>query len=452
MKLQFLGATGTVTGSKYLLESSGKRILIDCGLFQGLKELRLRNWSSLPIDPRSIDAVILTHAHLDHSGYIPLLVKNGFKGHIYCTHATLELCKLLLPDSGFLQEDDARRANKYSYSKHKPALALYTEEDANRSLEQFVAMDFNKVYHLNDNLSFKFRPAGHILGAAFVRIEDVNTSITFSGDLGRQNDPVMFKPEPLEDSDYIVVESTYGNRVHDSESLLNEITELINKTSKRGGSVLIPSFAVGRAQSILYYIFKLKRSGRIADLPVYIDSPMATSATEIFNKYHLEHKLNPKETQAVCDGAHYVQNREESMRVTASAMPSIIISASGMATGGRVLHHLKTMVGDYRNTILFAGYQAEGTRGRNLVEGAKTVRIHGEDFKVKAEIDCLDNASAHADYQEILTWLRTMPSAPKQVFVTHGEPESAIAMRDHIDQELMWKAIVPEYLSTYQLV
>ncbi len=451
MKIQFLGATGTVTGSKYLLESRGKKILIDCGLFQGLKELRLRNWSSLPVDPRSIDAVILTHAHLDHSGYIPLLVRNGFKGRIYCSPATKELCQLLLPDSGFIQEDDARRANKYSYSKHKPALALYTEEDANRSLEHFTTLEFDKTYHIDEKIFFKFRPAGHILGAAFVRIDDGNTSITFSGDVGRQDDPIMFKPAKLEDSDYIVVESTYGNRLHDSASLLDEIAEIVNKTSKRGGSVLIPSFAVGRAQSILYYIFKLKRSGRIPDLPVYVDSPMATSATEIFNKYHLEHKLNPKETQAVCDGAHYVKDREESKRVSASAMPSIIISASGMATGGRVLHHLKTMIGDYRNTILFAGFQAEGTRGRDLVLGAKTIRMHGEDFKVKAEIHCLDSASAHADYQEVLTWLRTMPGAPKQIFVTHGEPSSAAAMCEHIDRELMWKAVVPEYLSSYNL-
>jgi len=451
MRLQFLGATGTVTGSKYLLEAHGKRLLIDCGLFQGLKELRLRNWASLPIDPRSIDAVILTHAHLDHSGYIPLLVKNGFKGNIYCSHATYDLCRILLPDSGFLQEDDARRANKYSYSKHKPALALYTEADAQHSLEQFVPLNYQQKYHIANKIFFKLKPAGHILGVSFVRIDDGNTSVTFSGDVGRLNDPVMFKPEPLEESDYIVVESTYGNRLHDPEGVQNEIAEIINKTSHRGGSILIPSFAVGRAQSILYYIFKLQKSNRIPNLPVYVDSPMATSATEIFEKYHIEHKLNPKETKAVCDIAHYVQDKEESKRVSASAMPSIIISASGMATGGRVLHHLKTMLGNHRNTILFAGYQAEGTRGKDLVQGAKTIRIHGQDYKVKADIACLDNASAHADYQELITWLRTHHGAPKQIFVTHGEPDSATAMREHIERELMWQAVLPGYLETYNL-
>ncbi len=451
MKIKFLGATQSVTGSKTLVEAHGKRVLVDCGLFQGLKELRLMNWASLPVDPRSIDAVLLTHAHLDHSGYIPLLVKNGFRGTIYCSHATFDLCKILLPDSGFLQEDDARRANKYSYSKHKPALALYTEADAQRSLEYFVPVDFDKTYHLDQKLFFKFRPAGHILGAAFIRVDDKQTSISFSGDIGRLNDPVMFKPASLEDSDYIVVESTYGDRLHDDSKLLDEIADIVNKTAHRGGSVLIPSFAVGRTQSILYYLYKLKRSNRIPNLPVYVDSPMATSATEVFEKYHLEHKLNPKETKAVCEMAIYTQNKEDSKRISAPAMPSVIVSASGMATGGRVLHHLKTMLGNHKNSILFAGFQALGTRGRDLVSGAKAIKIHGEEFKVKADVYCLDNASAHADYKELLSWLRTFPGAPRKIFVNHGEPEARIAMKQHIEEELMWQVELPDYLITYDL-
>ncbi len=451
MKLSFLGATQTVTGSKYLLESRGKRILIDCGLFQGLKELRLRNWSSLPIDPRSIDAVILTHAHLDHSGYLPLLVKNGFRGNIYCTAATRDLCEILLVDSGFLQEEDARRANKYSYSKHKPALALYTEADAHRALEHFVALDFEKTYHIDNKIFFKFRPAGHILGAAFVRIDDTNTSITFSGDIGRQEDPLMFKPASLEDSDYVVVESTYGDRLHSQDKVEDELATIITESSRRGGSILIASFAVGRAQSILYYIHKLQSLKRIPELPVYLDSPMATSATELFCKYHLEHKLNAKESREVCDTASYIQNKEESKRISNPSLPSIIISASGMATGGRILHHLKTMLPNHRNSIVFAGFQAAGTRGRDLVEGAKEIRIHGENYKVRAKIHCLDSASAHADYKELLVWLRTFPGAPKQTFITHGEESASAALQEQIETEFAWHCTVPKYLSSYEL-
>lgn len=445
MKLTFLGATGTVTGSKYLLEDGRQKILIDCGLFQGLKELRLRNWEKLPVDPARIDAVILTHAHIDHSGYLPLLVKNGFKGPVYTSEATADLCKILLPDSAHLHEEDAERANRYGYSKHKPALPLYKQADARKALEHFKPVDFGKEYPLGGFLSFSMTHAGHILGAACVRISDGQTSIVFSGDLGRPQDPIIQAPAHIEKADYLVLESTYGDRLHDKSDPLDKMADIITTTAARGGVIIIPSFAVGRAQAILYYLHELKKSRRIPDIPVFLDSPMAINATNLWQKHHSEHRLSKQQCAQVCSVAKYVHTPEESKALDSLSMPCIIISASGMATGGRVLHHLKHYIGDHKNTILFAGYQAAGTRGARLVHHETEIKIHGHLYPVRAQVDALNALSAHADYQEILGWLRHFRKQPRKTFLVHGEPEAASSLKFKIEEHLDWNVEIPEY-------
>ncbi len=445
MKLTFLGATETVTGSKYLLEHEDKKVLIDCGLFQGRKELRLRNWDVPPVDPHKLNAIILTHAHLDHSGYIPKIVKNGFTGHIYCSDATFDLCKILLPDSGHIQEEDAEQANRHGYSKHHPALPLYTEKDARDCLQYFKPVSFGQPHSLNDELTFTLHRAGHILGAAFVRISDSQTSILFSGDLGRLHNPVMKPPAKIQDADYLVVESTYGNRLHDKDDPTEDIGRIVRETAAKGGTVVVPAFAVGRAQEILYHLYILKSEKRIPNIPVYLDSPMAINATDLLHKYMNDHRLSPEECADVCGVARYLHTANDSKSLNSNVMPKVIISASGMATGGRVLHHLKNYLGDERNTILFAGYQAAGTRGDRLVRGEKEIKIHGQMWPVKARIENLHNVSAHADYAEMLTWLENFRAAPRKVFITHGEVTAANSLKQKIEEKFGWNAIIPTY-------
>jgi metallo-beta-lactamase family protein len=457
MKLTFLGATGTVTGSKYLLTSkteSGelKRILIDCGLFQGLKQLRLRNWAKLPINPADVDAVVLTHAHIDHSGYLPLFVKNGFSGKVYCSEATRDLCEVLLLDSAHLQEEEAKYANKSGFSKHNPALPLYTQEDAQKALTLLTTVDYEQDVDLGDSLILRLSPSGHILGSTFVRIHNKKTSIVFSGDIGRPNDILMKAPVRIKQADYLVLESTYGNRLHEHADPKIKLAEIINRTVNRKGVVVIPVFAVGRAQELLYYIHLLKSSGAIAnDTPVYLNSPMAVDATAIFNHYRGEHRLNPEQSHALCHTAHMVNGIEESKRLNESKGPMIILSASGMATGGRVVHHLKAFVSDAKNTILFVGFQATGTRGAAMLAGVESIKIHGEYIPIRADVEYLPNLSAHADYSEIIDWLTGFETPPKQTFITHGEPVAADAMRLHIEEQLHWQVVVPDYLETMTL-
>jgi metallo-beta-lactamase family protein len=452
VELRFLGATGTVTGSKYLIEHNGFRLLVDCGLFQGLKELRLRNWADIPVAPDSLDAVILTHAHLDHSGYLPLLVKRGFSGPVYCSTGTHDLCSILLPDSGYLQEADAERANRYSYTKHKPAKPLYTEEEARFSLRQFSPAEIGTPHRLADDLTFTLERSGHILGSSFVRISAGGTSIVFSGDLGRPDDPVMKPPSAIRDADYLVLESTYGNRLHEDGDPSAQLGEIIRKTVGRGGTVIIPAFAVGRTQGVLFHIWDLKEKGLIPDLPVFLDSPMAIDATRLLDRHRADHRLKKKRCGEVSRIARYVNTADESRALDGSnAVPSVIISASGMATGGRVLHHLKHFIGDPRNTILFTGFQAAGTRGARLINGEQEIKIHGKMWPVRAEVDVLHNMSAHADYDEIIDWLGNFDAPPRRTFITHGEPEAAAALRDRIDEQLGWSVVVPEYLDRADL-
>lgn len=451
MELQFLGATGTVTGSKYLLRHRGASVLVDCGLFQGFKQLRLRNWAALPVAASSIDAVILTHAHIDHSGYLPLLAKQGFKGKVYCSEATHELCSILLPDSGYLQEEEAEYANRRGFSKHHPALPLYTREDAVRCLRQFEPQPFGTDWSPASGLTANLAPSGHMLGSAFVRMDDGSRSILFSGDIGRPNDLVLAAPARVPGADYLVVESTYGNRLHETSDPLIKLGEVINRTAARGGVVVIPAFAVGRAQNLMYCIHLLKKRGIIHNLPVYLNSPMAANATRIYHQHRDEHRLTPEQCDAMCHAATIIKTPDESRALNAKHGPMVIIAASGMATGGRVVHHLKAFAPDQRNTILFAGFQAGGTRGATIVGGATSVRIHGQDVPIRAEVASLDNLSAHADATEIVQWMRGFSTVPGQTFITHGEPVAADAMRQRIERELGWSCRVPEYLESVSL-
>lgn len=451
MQITFLGGVGTVTGSKYLVEAGQTRVLVDCGLFQGYKQLRLRNWEPPPLDPAALSAVILTHAHIDHSGYLPVLIRNGFTGPIFCTAATKDLCAILLPDSGFLFERDAEFANRHGFSKHRPALPLFTQAEAEESLAQFAPLPFETDKALSGDLRLRFIPSGHILGSAFVQLTRGNTTLVFSGDLGRPHSATMIDPAVVRRADYLVIELTYGDRKHESVDPEDKLAEIIVQTAARGGVVLIPAFAVGRAQTILYHLYRLKAARRIPDLPVFLDSPMAIDAEGVFRAHAGEHRLSPAECRAMCAVAHEVRDAEGSKALDQNGIPKVIISASGMATGGRVLHHLKIFAPDRRNTILFTGFQAGGTRGAALVAGATAIKMHGQYVPVHAEIANLHMLSAHADADEIMAWLRNFEAPPRLTFVTHGEPAAADALRHRIEEELGWACRVPGYKDSAEL-
>ncbi len=460
--IQFLGATRTVTGSKHMIEAGGYRVLVDCGLFQGLKELRLRNWEPFPITPASINAVILTHAHIDHTGYLPRLVRDGFDGSVYATPATVELARIMLPDSARLQEEDASYFNKTGKSKHSPALPLYSEKDANHSLRKLRPVAYHRHVELTPKIGFEFVTAGHILGSSFVKLEvecsdGSRKKLVLTGDIGRYNEPIINDPEAVEEADYLVIESTYGNREHPDYDVKARLAEIINQTAERKGHVLIPAFAVGRTQQLLYLIRELENEERIPVLSVFVDSPMAVSATKLYLRHKEDHdiamkdlldeRLNPLATRRF----NLAKSIQDSKNVSAQEESSIVISASGMATGGRILHHLRRRLPDERNTIIFVGFQAEGTRGRRLVDGEKEIKIFGEMIPVNAHIETLQNLSAHADNREILQWLGGFKRAPECVFLVHGEMDAAESMRDKIVEKFGWKVEIPEYLQKYEL-
>ncbi len=451
MDVGFHGATGTVTGSKYLVSNGKRRVLVDCGLFQGIKENRLRNWAPPPFDPATVNAVVLTHAHLDHTGYLPVLIKRGFDGPVYCTAATKELAAILLPDSGYLQEEEARFRNKYGTTKHDPALPLYTQEEAERSIRFLKPVPFESSVELGEKISFTFTRAGHILGSACVHVKNAGKSLVFSGDVGRPNEPVMRAPEPIRHADYLVVESTYGNRLHETENPKELLAAVIDRTVNRRGVVVIPSFAVGRSTTVLHLLAELLEDGKIPDVPIYLNSPMAIDATEVYCEHHLEHRLTEEECRDIYRTAEFVRSKDASKALNTNVGPAVIISASGMAEGGRVLHHLRTLLPDARNTVLFVGFQAPGTRGEALVNGVETVKIHGDQVPVRAEIVVLHNLSAHADWKEMVTWLRAMEQPPHRTFVTHGEPEAAQAFQQHLKEELGWDSEIPAYMERVKL-
>jgi metallo-beta-lactamase family protein len=451
VRMSFLGASGTVTGSQYLLEAAGRRVLVDCGLFQGYKQLRLRNWEKPVYDPATIDAVLLTHAHLDHSGWLPRLARGGFRGPVYCTAGTRELCGILLPDSAHLQEEDAAFANRHGISKHKPALPLYTAADAATALELLVPRTFGTVFEPAPGIRATLHPAGHLLGAAFVHIEASGITLTFSGDLGRADDPMMKPPASPPSSDFLVMESTYGDRLHPQNDALQDLGEGLAPAIARGGVVVIPAFAVGRTQALLLLLSRLKARRAIPDVPVFVDSPMAIDTTEIYRRFHHEHRISAEECREVCRAATMVTTAEGSKALDARRGPMIVISASGMATGGRVLHHLKAFAGEPRNLILLAGFQAAGTRGASLLNGAKMLRIHGQEISIRAQVAQLASASAHADANELLGWMRALPTPPRKTFVTHGEPGASDALRQRIERELGWEVELPEHQSSHSL-
>lgn len=436
--LSFLGGAGTVTGSKYLLTHGRRRILIDCGLFQGMKALRSMNWEQLPVDPASIDTVLLTHAHIDHSGYLPALIRDGFEGPIWCTSATAELARLLLPDSGRLHEEDAAYANRKGYSRHHPALPLYTEADAERSLQHLRPLRFGQVLDLRDGISASFSHAGHILGAASVRVQVGDRAILFSGDLGRYDDLLMRDPSDAPAADWLVMESTYGDRLHPDDDPTDELAHAISRTIGRGGSVIIPAFAVGRAQLLLHVIAQLKARNAIPDAPVFLNSPMAVDTTALYRRFAQGHRLDDLQLKAMAGVAKMVRSMEESKALNRNRMPSIIVSASGMATGGRVLHHIAAMGPDPRSTIVLVGYQSPGTRGADLQAGKRTLRMFGGEVTIRADVVSLSGLSAHGDADDLMRWAGSMPGKPQQAFLVHGEASASAALATRLRSELQW--------------
>ena len=479
--ITFLGAAQTVTGSKYVLDTGTSKVLVDAGLFQGLKELRERNWQNLPIPAREIDAIVLTHAHLDHCGYLPRLVSQGFRGRVFCTAGTKDLCRLVLPDSGRIQEEDAANANRHRYSRHEVALPLYTEADAFNAVSLLQPVGYDRPVPLSDGVEVEFISAGHLLGSAYARFRTGGKTILFGGDLGRFNRPVLPDPTTVEHADYLLVESTYGNRIHDQDDDGEQFAALIRETSERGGKMIIPAFAIGRVEELLYWIKRLEEAKRIPVLPVFVDSPMAVDALARYTErlHELDPELQPEKVDDVAPhgpAAHQPQERrkrqalqerevcafctrrfrtiasaQESKELTASKMPAVVISASGMATGGRVLHHLKAALPDPRNTVVFAGFQAEGTRGRRLVDGEREVKIHGQLVPVNARIARLDSMSAHADAGEILRWLKGFKAPPTRTFLVHGEPPAMQALQSRITHELSWDVHAPQWLERADL-
>ncbi len=457
LTLRCLGAANTVTGSKHLLESGDRRILVDCGLFQGVKAWRELNWSRPPVDPESIDAVVLTHAHLDHTGYLPRLVRDGFRGPIVCTRATAAVADIILRDSAMLQERDAAFLNKHHATKHHPALPLYDTRDAERALDLFTTRPFGRVVDVpgfdssEGGPTVLFRRAGHILGAATVELVWQGRRIVFSGDLGRYDDPLMLDPEPVPAADYLVIESTYGDRLHERVDPADALAEAVNATVERGGTVVIPAFAVGRTQTLLYHLWRRREAGRLADVPIYLDSPMAINASDLLRTHQSDHRLAPQVYEGMCAMATYAREVEESMAISASRDPKVVISASGMASGGRVLHHLRAFGPDPRNTIMVTGYQVPGTRGRSIAEGEHFLKIFGEWIPINAQVVNLRMLSAHADADELMRWASGFTSAPRRTFVVHGEPQAADTLRRRIDREFGWPATVPRMNQLFTL-
>jgi metallo-beta-lactamase family protein len=445
VEIRFLGAAGTVTGSRHLVQADGKRVLVDCGLFQGVKELRERNREPFAVAPATIDAVVLTHAHLDHSGWLPVLVREGYAGPVYCTAATRDLCEILLADSAHLQEEEAGFANRHGYSKHRPALPLYTARDAAVAVERLEVVPWEEEVPVAAGITARFTPVGHIPGAASVRLSSAEGAVVLSGDLGRPGDPLLADPAPPQAGDWLVLESTYGDRLHPGGDPADEIAAVVDRTAGRGGIVVVPAFAVGRAQEVAYQLHRLMEGGRIPRLPVFLDSPMASRAIAVACEHPEAMRLTTAECREVTAFLRVAETVKESKAIDAMRVPSIVISASGMATGGRVLHHLKALAPDPRNTVLFAGYQAPGTRGAEMLAGAREVKIHGEWVDVRAEVARIENLSAHADQGELIAWAERMEPRPRTIFLVHGEPAAADALRVRLRDRLGVDCVVPRH-------
>jgi metallo-beta-lactamase family protein len=463
IKLQFLGAAGTVTGSKHLVEADGTRVLVDCGLFQGQRELRERNWERLPVAPESIDAVVLTHAHLDHSGYLPRLLRDGFRGRVIGTPATADLAEILLADAGRLQEEEASYRNEIGATRFRPALPLFTEDEGIAAAERIQKVDFDEPFTPAPGFAATYRTAGHLLGAAHLELVVGNggrhTRLLFSGDVGRYGAPILDDPTPIgrPDPDIVVVESTYGDRLHSTEPIGDQVERVVREAVERGGAIVVPAFSVGRTQDLMYHLTELERAGRIPRLPVYIDSPMGIAATKVYRRHPEEFDDAMEELVTGGDSPlkggrfRFTKSRGESKAINALPGPLVIIAGSGMLTGGRVLHHLLQRLPDPRSTLLFVGYQSEGTRGRQLLDGAVSVRVFGRDVPVRARIARIDGLSGHADANELMRWLGTAEGAPERTFVVHGEPGPAAALAERMRGERGWRVSVPRHLESYEL-
>jgi len=449
MKITFFGAVEEVTGSRYLIEQEDTKILVECGLFQGEKELTKRNWEKFPVDPKSIDAIVLTHAHIDHTGYIPLLVKNGFKGPIYCSRGTFSLSAILLVDSGHLQEEEAKHSRDGD-EDHPHVQPLYTVRDAQNALTLFHAVDYDTELRIG-SLRVTLIASYHILGASFVIVSDGKETLTFSGDLGRPDDLIMKTPPYLKHTDYLVLESTYGDRLHATADPMKELAAVVNETVKKGGILVMPCFAVGRTQTMLYCLYQLRQKNAIPDVPIYLDSPMAIAVTELFCDFGGEHTLSPAECKETFAIATYMRTAEDSKKLDHLNHPAIIIAGSGMADGGRVVYHLQHYVDDPKNTILFVGFQASGTTGHALVKGTEKIYVFGKPYPVHAAIKTIDSLSAHADYNEVLDWIGHFEHAPKKVFITHGELESAQSLQQKIEERFGCTVVIPKYGDSFEL-
>ena len=460
-KLSFFGATGTVTGSRFLLESRDHKLLIDCGMFQGPKENRLKNWDSFPFPPSDIQKILLTHAHIDHSGYLPKFCREGFEGQIHCTQATARLCDIMLKDSAYLQEEDARWANKKGFSRHSPALPLYTIQDAEKALTQFSPVEYGEAMYLEDDFRIKFKDAGHILGSSIIDIKagvgNQTRKIIFSGDLGRPGAEYLRDPVQAFNVHYLIIESTYGNRLHDEIDPREALIRIVSESQKRGGVLIIPSFAVGRTQTLLYLLRELEDEGKIPSLDIYVDSPMAINVTKVFEDRLSDQNISSRilalegKRQFHPKKLHICEHRNKSKAINEVTKNAIIISASGMVTGGRILHHLANRLPDPKNTVFFIGYQAKGTRGRAILEGKPEVKIHGRMVPIKSHIEHISSLSAHGDYNEILAWLMGFNHPPEKTFIVHGEPEASQSLADKIRRKLGWKVAVPEYGQSFDI-
>lgn len=451
MRITFLGATETVTGSRFLLETASTRVLVDCGLFQGYKWLRRRNWQPLPLGIESVDAVVLTHAHLDHSGYVPVLHKHGFRGPVWTHHATAALCSVLWPDSGRIQEEDAKYYSRHRLSKHESPEPLYDESTAKAALTQLQGVDFNTHFQIGD-ITFELRPAGHILGAASLIAEGEGKRIGFSGDVGRPHDIMMYPPQPLPPVDMLLLEATYGDRLHGPDDPFQQLADVVNETAKAGGVLMIPSFAVGRAQLLQHMLATLMDSARVPRLPIYLDSPMAIRVSHMYAAHHQHHRLTAEQCQRAEALVTYTQSVAESRAIADQSGPHIIIAGSGMATGGRILHHFKHWLSDHRSTVLFAGHQAGGTRGAKMLQGMERIKVHGEWLEVRANVRNLEGLSGHADYAEITRWLGESELAPgTRIQLVHGEPDALEAMRDYLRQHTEYDVDIPDHMSIERL-
>lgn len=457
LSVQFLGAAGTVTGSKHMVRfGSSRELLVDCGLFQGPKEWREKNWQPLPVEARNLEWMVLTHAHLDHCGFLPRLAAGGFAGPVYCTSGTAELARILLPDSGHLQEEDAEHANKKGYSRHKPALPLYTEEQAIASLALLKEAPLGEAVELDSGVSFRFSRAGHILGSSFVELRANGRVVLFTGDMGRPGSATGGPAAPS-DADYLLVESTYGNRLHPAEDPRPHLAKIVSETARRGGSVILPAFAVERTQKLLFILKEQMEEGAMPRIPIYSDSPMAIEAMNVFLRHQDEFD---EETRGLIrrygsplkwEEFHFAPKREDSIRINECRLPIVIVSSSGMAAGGRILHHLARRLPDPRNTVVFVGFQAVGTRGQQIQAGRPTVKIHGAEVPIRARVETLGQFSDHADYEEMLAWMKQFRRPPQRTFLVHGEPSAAEALRERITSQLGWKVHIAQYLEQVDL-